>query len=224
MLTPKKKITRHQMKEDKLVTTYFRVNDYISKHSREVSYVAIGIVAILVLLFLMIRSKREAEQNASVELAKAKMEYARQAYPAAIDILKKLVENFDGTNSAGAGMIYLAHAYMKTQDYVNAENAFAAYLDDYDDDRMLSAAAAAGIAATYDERKEYAKAAELYEKAARRYADLIHGQILLMDAARCHALAGNKQAARGAIQRILEKYPKTAIVEDAKTYLAELGA
>lgn len=223
MLTPKKKIRRHQMKQDKLVTTYFKVNDYINQHSREAFYAAIGLLAVLVLVFLMIRSKREAEQNASVELAKAKMEFARQAYPAAIDILKSLVENYDGTKSAGIGMIYLGQTHMKTQDYASAERAFSAYLDDYDDDRMLAAAASAGIAATYDERREYAKAAELYEKAANKFAELMYAPTWLMDAARCYAQAGNPQNAQNALRKIIEKYPKTAMLEDAKLYLAELG-
>lgn len=223
MLTPKKKITRHRMKEDKLVTTYFKVNDYINQHTREISYAVIGVVAVLVLAFLMMRSKREAEQNASVELAKAKIEFARQAYPAAIDILKNLVDNYDGTKSAGLGTIYLAQAYIKMKDYVNAEKAFESYLDDYDDDRLLSGTAAAGIAATYDERKEYGKAAGLYEKAAGSYPDLMHAPTWLMDAARCFSLAGNQQRAKQTLNKILEKYPKTAILDDAKSYLAELG-
>jgi len=224
MLTPKKKLTRHQMKEDKLVTTYFKAIDYVNQHTREIAYAAIGIVVVLALAFFMIRSKREAEENASVELAKAKMEFSRKAYPAAIDILKKLVENYDGTKSAGLGTIYLAHAYMHQQDYANAQAAFEAYLDGYGDDDLLAGAATTGIAATYDERKEYAKAAELYEKAANNFSDLMYAPTWLMDAARCHANAGNKPSAQQALKKIIDKYPKTAILDDAKGYLAELGA
>jgi len=224
MLTPKKKITRHQVKEDKLVTMYFKANDYLNKHTREITYAVIGGVAVLALAFFLIRSKREAEENASVELAKAKMEYARRDYTKTIDILKKLIENYDGTTSAGMGTIYLAQSYLRLQDYPNAEAAFRSYLDDYDNDRLLSGAAAAGIAATYDERKEYLKAAELYEKAANDYSDLMYAPTWLMDAARCHAQAGNKQSAQQAIKKIIENYPKTTILDDAKSYLAELGA
>jgi TolA-binding protein len=224
MLTPKKKLTRHRMKEDKLVTTYFKVNDYINQHSREITYAVIGVVAVLALAFFMIRDKREREQNASVELAKAKIEFARQAYPTAIDMLKKLIENYDDTKSAGLATIYLAQAYMKSQDYVNAQSAFETYLEDYGDDPLLAGAAAAGIAATFDERKEYAKAAELYEKAANDFSDLMYAPTWLMDAARCHANAGNKQSAKQMLQKLIAKYPKTVILDDAKSYLAELGA
>lgn len=224
MLTPKKKLTRHQMKEDKLVTTYFKAVDYVNQHTREITYAVIAVLVVVALAFFMIRSKREAEENASVELAKAKLKFTSQAYQEAIDILKKLVENYDGTKSAGVGTVYLAQAYMKQQDFVNAEKYFQAYLDDYGDDDLLAGAATAGIAATFDERKEYAKAAELYEKAANEFAELMYAPTWLMDAARCYARAGSSQNAQNALRKIIDNYPKTAIVEDAKLYLAELGA
>jgi TolA-binding protein len=224
MLTPKKKLTRHQVKEDKLVTMYFKANDYLNKHTREITYAVIGIVGVLALSFYLVREKRMAEENASVELAKAKMEYIRRDYTKTVDILKKLIENYGGTRSAGMGTIYLAQSYLRLQDHPNAEAAFKSYLDDYNDDNILSGAAAAGIAATYDERKDYPKAAELYEKAANDYSDSMFAPTWLMDAARCYAQAGNKQSAQQVVKKIIETYPKTTILDDAKSYLAELGA
>ena len=223
MLTPKKKITRHQMKEDKLVTTYLKINNFIGAHQREITYVVIGVVALLALGVFMLRSKREAETKASVELVKAKMEFTRQAYPAAIDILKKLVDNYDGTPSAGLGTIYLGQAYLKSQDYTNAAQAFQTYLDDYGGDDLLSSAAMAGLAASFDERKDYAKAAQLYEQVAEKYPGVVYAPKWLLDAARCHVNAGEKPAAQQALKKIIEKYPKTAVLEQAKSSLAELG-
>jgi TolA-binding protein len=194
------------VKEDKLVTMYFKANDYLNKHTREIFYAVIGVVAVLALAFFLMRSKREADESASVELAKAKMEFVRRDYTKAIDILKKLVENYNGTKSAGIGTIYLAQSYLRMQDYPNAQTAFQA-----------------GIAATYDERKELAKAAEHYEKAANDFSDLMFAPTWLMDAARCQAQAGNKQNAQNILRTIIEKYPKTSILDDAKSFLAELG-
>jgi TolA-binding protein len=224
MLTPKKKLTRHHVKEDKLVTMYFKVNEYLNQHTREITYAALGAVAVVLLSWYMISSKRTAENDASVELAKAKIEFARRDYTKTVDILKKLQEIYDGTKSAGMGTMYLAQSDLRLQDYPNAEAAFKSYLDDYDDDRLLSGSAAAGVAATYDERKEYAKAAELYEKAASDFSDSMYAPTWLMDAARCYALAGNKPGAQQALKKIIENYPKTSILDDAKSYLAEFGA
>ncbi len=224
MLTPKKKLTRHHMKEDKLVTVYFKINDYINQHSREILFVVLGVVAVLGGAFYLSRMRSQGENQASVELAKGKMEFTRRAYPAAISILEKLLKEYEGTKSAGVGAIYLAHAYLQQQDYPNAQKAFEVYLNDYGDDELLAATAAAGIAATYDERKEYAKAAELYEKAANKYADAVYAPAWLMDAARCYKSANNKPAAQKVLKKLIEKYPKTAVLDDAKSYLAELGA
>jgi TolA-binding protein len=224
MLTPKKKLTRHQMKEDKLVTVYFKIYDSIHQHSREILLAVLGVIAVLGGTFYLSRMRSEGENQAAVELAKGKMEFARRAYPASISILEKLLKEYDGTKGAGIGAIYLAHAYLQQQDYPNAQKTFEVYLNDYGDDELLAATASAGIAATYDERKEYAKAAELYEKTANKYDDVVHAPAWLMDAARCYKNAGNKPAAQQALQKLIEKYPKTAVIDDAKGCLAELGA
>jgi TolA-binding protein len=95
-------------------------------------------------------------------------------------------------------------------------------LDDYDDDDILSVAAAAGVAATFVERGEHAKAAELYEKAAREYDNSYRAPELLLDAARSYRAAQNLDAARRVLGTLLDKYPDSRFSEDAKLLQAEL--
>ncbi|MEK7729176.1 MAG: tetratricopeptide repeat protein, partial [candidate division KSB1 bacterium] len=118
--------------------------------------------------------------------------------------------------------VYLANAFMFKKDYPVAERYYRTYLDDYDDDPILSAAAAAGIAATFDERGDFAKAAELYEQAAKKFSDSYRAPQLLMDAARCYRFAQKSEAALKALTELVEKYPKSKFVEEAKLLQAEL--
>jgi TolA-binding protein len=223
MLTPKKKLTRREMKEDKLVTAWFKLYNYLEQHTREVLYAMAGIVIVIAAIFFYQRSKVEAEQDASVELARAKSEYTKQNYAAAIDILKNLVSNYSGTQSAGVATIYLANAYLHTQDYASAENYYRRYLDDEDNDPILSVTAAAGLAATHEERGNYAQAAKLYEEFARQYDDSYRAPQLLMSAGRCFRLAGQPEGVRRALQKLIDKYPKSGLVEEAKLMMAEAG-
>ncbi len=225
MLKPQKRFTRvekKQMKEDKLVTFWFKAIEWIDQYQQ---YVLGGLAAIIILIagvFFYKNYKSGQEQHAAVQFANAKQLYDSQNYNAAVDTLVRLTNDYSGTASACVGTVYLANAFMFKKDYPVAERYYRTYLDDYDDDPILSAAAAAGIAATFDERGDFAKAAELYEQAAKKFSDSYRAPQLLMDAARCYRFAQKSEAALKALTELVEKYPKSKFVEEAKLLQAEL--
>ncbi len=225
MLKPQKKMTRREkthLKQDQLVTAWFKTSDYVEKNSK---FFLLGAVAVAVLIggsYFYKWYLAQQNQQASVLFATGKQAFDNQNYDAAIDSLGKLTNKYGGTSSAGVGTIYLANAFMQKKDYATAERYYLAYLDDYDDDRILSVAAAAGVAATFEERGENAKAADLYEKAARDYDESYRAPELLWEAARCHRAAQNLDAARRVLGALLEKYPDSRFSEDAKLMQAEL--
>ncbi len=225
MLKPQKRLTRRektQMKEDKLVTAWFKTMDYVEHNSKNFLF---GLAAVVVLAGAGYYYKwhlQQQEQQASVLFAVGKQAFENGNYDAALDSLGKLTNKFGGTTSAEVGTVYLANAFMQKKDYATAERYYRAYLDDYDNDDILSVAAAAGIAATYDERGDHAKAAELYENAARDYGKSYRAPELLMHAARCFRTAQNLDAARRVLGTLLEKYPDSRFAEDAKLMQAEL--
>lgn len=225
MLKPQKRLSRvekQQMKEDKLVTFWFKAIEWIEQYQQ---YVLGGVAAVVVIIagvFFYKNYKAGQEQQAAVQFANAKRLYDSQNYNAAVDTLVRLTNDYSGTQNAGVGTIYLANAFMFKKDYPVAERYFRTYLDDYDDDPILSAAASAGIAATFDERGDFAKAAELYEQAAKKFSESYRAPQFLMDAARCYRLAQKDDNALKALTQLVEKYPKSKFVEEAKLMQAEL--
>jgi outer membrane protein assembly factor BamD (BamD/ComL family) len=223
MLTPKKKLSRRELKEDKLVTTWFKATNWLEQHLRELSMAVGGVVVVVGLFVLFNWMKSRDEQNASEKLAQARAEYNKSNYAAAIPLLEKLVSDYGSTQSGGMATTYLANAYMQTKDYVNAEKYYKKYLDDGDDDPILKVSAAAGLAATQEARGEFAKAAKLYEDAAGDFADSYRAPQLLMSAARSYKQANQAEASRRVLQKLIDKYPKSELVEDAKMLMAEIG-
>ncbi len=222
MLKAKKKLTRREIKEDKLVTFYFKAQDFYRLYQKWVHY---GILAVVVLISLGIyiaNSKQEAEEKASVELARGKAAYQNEDYDVAIDILSALTSDFSGTRAAAMGTLYLAKAYLAKKDYEQAEAYFRKYLDDYGDDPILKTAAAMGIAVVYDERGDFEKAAELYEEAAQMDKDSFKSNELLLAAARCYKLAGKKDEAARVLEDLLERKPTGQVATEARLYLSEL--
>ena len=225
MLKPQKRLTRRektQMKEDKLVTAWFKTMEYVEQNSKNFLF---GLAAVVVLAgggYYYKWNLQQQEQQASVLFAVGKQAFDSQNFDAAIDSLGKLTNKYGGTTSAGVGTVYLANAFMQKKDYATAERYYRSYLGDYDDDDILSVAASAGVAATFDERGEHGKAAEMYEQAAKEYDKSYRAPELLLDAARCYRAAQNLDAARRVLGTLLEKYPDSRFAEDAKWMQAEL--
>lgn len=222
MLKPQKRLSKRELKQDKLVTAWFKVNDFVSHHSRDL---LLGVIAVVVLVagVLWYNSYQKSQENvASVLLAHGKNSYEKQQVQAAIDTLLKLVNNYSGTPSAAVGTVYLANAFFQKKAYADAEKYYRQYLDDYGDDPILRIAAATGIAATYDERGDFAKAGELYEKAAKENRDSFRAPELYLQAARCYHLSKKSTEAARALALLLKEYPEAKQVEEAKLLQAEL--
>jgi tetratricopeptide (TPR) repeat protein len=210
------------MKEDKLVTYYFKTTEYVRRNSRTISTGVTAFGIILLVLFLYQRNKHDKETKASVEFTKARTEYFQNNYESAINILQDLVDNFGGTKSAKEATYYLANAYFQTKKYDDAERYYQKYLESGDDD-ILKASALSGIAASYEERGNYAEAAKTYKKAAEKYSNGFLAPENLYNAARCFVLAGNKEAASDLLKKLLENYSDSNLKNDAEILLAELN-
>jgi TolA-binding protein len=221
MLKPRKRLTKRQIKEDKLVTYYFKVNDYIKQNSRFLSSAGIGLGVVVLVFFLYTKNQQGKEQKAAVELTKARIEYLNNNYDAAIGLLQNLVDNYGGTSGAKVGTYYLASAYFNIKKFDEAEGFYRKYLDD-DGDEILEAAALAGIAASLEEKEQYAEAAETYKEVATKYSESFLAPQSLYNAARCFELAGNQEEASNVLMLLIEKYPKSGIKNDAEIFLAEL--
>ena len=222
MLKPTRRLTRKKMKEDKLVTTYFKAVDYIDQNSKLVYGIAIGVAAIILLSTLFIRSKRSAELNASVELTKARVELGSNNGETAVDILKSMIDNYSGTRSAGRGIFYLANIYYDQEKYDEATHYYEKYLDDYNDDIIMSSSSYSGIGACFEQKNEYLKAATYYKKGAEKYSTHFEAPKQLMNAARCLRLANNKIEAQKLYQSIIDNYPESKYKRNAELYLSEL--
>lgn len=223
MLKARKRLTKRQIKEDKLVTYYFKVTDYLYRNSRNLASVA-GAVAVIILALLIYTSKqREKDQDAVVAFMEAKAEYFAQNYESAANKLENLVQTYEGTPSANTALFYLGNAYFQLKKYDQAEAAFREYVDK-GDDKVLRVSAMAGVAASLEEMGQYREAAQMYQEAAEDYPDSFQAPENLMHAARCYARAGQTAVAVETLKTLLDRYSEASITNEAEILLAELQA
>jgi len=228
MLRPKKKISKKEIKQDALVTTYARVTAFYEENKRPIgiatTVIAVAVIAVLVVL----KNRADANQSAMLQLGQVQEVFASGQYQAAIDGvpernvpgLKAIVENFGNSRGGELARFMLASALFELEKYDEALQQF----EDFSaPDDMLAASRFAGIAQCYEARKDYRQAAEYFEKAAGKNAKDISAPEYLNNAARDYGLAGEKERAIELYKRLKKNHPTSPYARDVDRFVAQMS-
>lgn len=228
MLTKRKKLTKKEIKEDKLVEFYYKTQSYIEENKNKVlMYVgAFAIVVVAVIFFLNYRSSRNEE--AGKLLSRVMDLYEQGSYLEAIEGkqgtnlvgLKKIVEDFGSTKNGETAKIYLANSYAFLGQYEKALE----YYEDYGGSNdIYNAAALAGQAGYYASKGEYEKAADLFKKAANVSKINPSRPDYLLRAGINYMKAGQKDEAKALFQIIRDDYKTSTAFAQVDRYFTELN-
>ncbi|MGO9480933.1 MAG: tetratricopeptide repeat protein [Candidatus Kryptoniota bacterium] len=229
MLKPRKRITKKELKQDKLVTSYFKVVDYLKNNRRIVSGTLTGIVVAVIVVVAYLNNRNSDNLKAATQLAGVLDYFNGGAYQIAIngdpthDItgLKAIVENYGSSESGEQAKIYLADCYYYLGDYDNALK----YFKDYDgSDRFLEASAYAGEAEIYEVNGNFEKAAEYFDRAASRDSKNFLAPQYLVGAARNYIKIGKKDRAIELLTRVQKNFANSQYAGNVDYYLAEAKA
>lgn len=224
MLAKKKKLSKKEMKEDKLVTSYFKVQQFFEEHQTKI---LAGIAAIVVIVVLTIVYSNKVEQDnteATTQLSRIIDVYNSGSYQEAIDGrpgtnlvgLKKIVEEFGGTEQGENARIFLAHSNYFLGDFDVAEE----YYSDYSgSNAILKASALAGEAACLESKGELKKAAGLYEEAAKISSENPSNSEYLLRAGINYKNSGSKEEAKDLFETIKKEYTGTIAFNEVDKYL-----
>lgn len=228
MLKPKKGISKREMKEDKLVTTYFKTRTWIEENRRIVTYIVAVPIALLAILWFVENNRRQSDQRATTELAKVFPLYDQGQYKLAVDGipqenirgLQSIVDEYGGSHSGEMAKLYLGDCYFNLKDYDKALK----YFGEVDfSDKLISSSALAGEGACYEALGKHEEAGELYEKAASKYMTTLQAPQDLFNAARNYSEAGNKDKAGQMLDRLKKEFPETSYARDVDRYRIEFG-
>jgi TolA-binding protein len=229
MLKPKKKITKRDLKEDKLVSTYFKATQYFYQNKKYFSWGITGLVVLFIAGVIYFNNRAADSEKSTTALGEILRYYDKAEYQIAIDGvpernvmgLKEIVEEYGGTHSGDLAKFFLGNCYFSLGNY----DAALKYFDDYGGSYSpLRASAVAGVAACYEGKGDNRRAAEYFERAASRSGDSQSSPEYLRDAARDYALSGNKDRAIELLKRLKKDYPTSTYVRDADRMLAEFSS
>jgi TolA-binding protein len=227
MLRPKKKLSKREIKEDALITSYVKATTFYEEHKKNIS---IGITVLVVAVFVVVvymKNRADNNEKALTQLGTIFQMYDAGQYQAAIDGvpeknipgLKSIVENYGNSRAGDLARFYLANAYFNAGHF---DEALTNFEDCSPPGELLEVSRLAGIAACYEAKGDHRKAAEAFEKAATKHGKDVNAAENLNNAARNYGQAGEKEKAIELYKRIKKNYPTTTFAREADRFITQL--
>jgi TolA-binding protein len=228
MLRPKKKISKRELKEDALVTTYVKLTSFYEANKRTISIAVTVLVVAVFAAVIYLKNRADNNEKATTALGEIYETYDAGQFQTAIDGipekniqgLKSIVDNYGNSAAGEIAKFYLASAYLQVGKY---DDALREFQDCSPSGELLSVGRLSGMGTCYESKGMFSEAAAYFEKAATQYPKNISAAENLNDAARDYALAGKKDKAIDLYRRIKKNYPTTAFARDADRFIAQLS-
>ncbi|HEY7728847.1 MAG TPA: tetratricopeptide repeat protein [Candidatus Eisenbacteria bacterium] len=219
------KLTKRQIKEDPLVTAAFRAREFWDAHGQKILIGIGALVLLLVLGYMILRARTQAEQRASGDLFRAELSVRQGDFPTAVQMLTELVENAPDTRAARHAMVLLGDALAGQQKPADAVTWYRKALDRAGRDRVLRDSARRGLAAALEDAGRFTEAAAAYAQIAEDGAtDNERGRAMSAQA-RCLLAAGQRGKATEMLRAVLAlPAVEQAVAQPARERLGELEA
>ena len=202
-----KKLTRHELKEDFLVTGAFRARQYLLENREKLLWGIAAFVLLILAAVWFMKSRREGGAQAETILTRANLELQTQQLPLALQDLRLLVEKHSGTRAGQEGLYYLANAYFQLGDYDQAEHYYGRFVQRSGNFPVITASAYAGLAICLELKGKTKAAAENFKKAVEASKKSSQTPDYLVGAIRTHAALGDSAQVRSFFARLKKDFP-----------------
>jgi len=220
----KRRLTKEELEQDPLIDTYNKVQSFYEQHQNSIIAAAIATILLIGGSIGYYYYSQSQEQSAQQLMGYAETYFLQADYQRALtgseeDFtvgFEQIINNYSRTDAANLARYYAAICEF------NLGNTEAAldYMDEYDvPDGILGVAPLSFYAVLHTELGQHEEAAELYVQAAEWDRNESTTPYNYLEAANAFHDAGNSQQAREYANRIIEEYPNSSQVADAKRLL-----
>ncbi|MHA1988408.1 MAG: tetratricopeptide repeat protein [Promethearchaeota archaeon] len=228
MLQKKKKLTKKEIKEDKLVSFVNKTLTFFEEYKSKIltyGLIAIGVIAAI---YFYLNQKMEENVLAGTELSRVMNIYEQGSYLEAIEGrqgsnivgFKKIVEEYGGTENGESAKIYLANCYSFLGNYDEAIKYYEDYSGNID---YFKAASLAGIAGYKASNGNYEKAAGLYLDASKVSESNSQNSDYLFNAGLNYLKIGNKEMAKDLFTKVKDEYSTSLARREVDNYISQVN-
>ncbi len=224
MLKAPKKYSKKELKHDPLLDTMVKTQTFYEENKKRIHGISGGFIAIILIIFLLSYLHQSNEEKAAILFGKAQVEYQDGNYAKARQFLEYLVDAYNGTTSGDQGLFLLANINFNQNKFDDARQLYQRFVDSYSGSEILLASGYAGLAACHEAQGDYIQAAENYLQAWQTAGDFPEAENYLFMAAVNFEFAGNKEKAHTYYQKLVDTYPKSRHLFEARAKLTLLAA
>jgi TolA-binding protein len=221
-LSPEKRITKAQMKQDRFMSVTLQSGEYIQKHKNQFIIGAAAVVALILIVIFINYNNKGKNADAVEMLGKAQLAAAMQQSALAVTDYRNIIEQYGSTKVADKACYYLAELYFQQKNYDTASIYFNMFIDKYGKDKMLLASAYGAAGACAEQKQDFTKAGEMFFKGGQTAESELQSPDMFMASGRNYAAAGKLDEAKNAYQQIIDKYKRSANFSNARKKLAEI--
>jgi tetratricopeptide (TPR) repeat protein len=203
----KRRLTKHQLKEDAFTTAIFSAREWVEQNLRMVLYGVGGVIAAIILIWAITHYFVGQESAAAALFGEGGVELRANNLSAAIIDFQRVVDEYGSSDVADLACFQLAEAHFRQRNFDDSRVAFQRYLDRYGNDPMLVASAWAGLAAIDEQANDFQSAAEKNIRAAKINLDSFEAPEYLRQAVRCAIEANDSALAMQAYTTLKENTP-----------------
>jgi tetratricopeptide (TPR) repeat protein len=228
MLRPSKKITKRELKQDALISSYAKMRTYYEDNQKTIKPAVAVLVVACIAVIVYVNNRNANNERALLELGKVFELYDQSQYQQAMDGipernivgLRSIVDNYGSSPAGELARFYLANSYFQLGKY---DEALAEFEDFSPTGPLLTISRFSGMAACYEAKGNYEDAAVYFEKAGVFDSKSADAAENLNNAARNYGLAGKKERALELYKKLKKDYPATSFGREADRFIAQLS-
>ena len=219
LFKPVKRLTKRQIKEDKLLISVAEAWEWIQANYPKVIGGAAGaVVLVLIVAYLAGRGERQSAEAAEA-FSKAQIAAMEGRIGDALIQGEEVSKQYEGTGAGAQAVLLVANAYFEMGRVAEARTAFQKCMDEYKGDPVMVYAGWNGLAACLEQEGKLGEAIAKYEGFAQKYAKSPFAPSALKEAARCYRQMGNAEKERATLQAIVDNYKTSPVAFEAQARL-----
>ena len=211
--------TKAELEEDRFLEWIVEAGEYVKERARIFVAGAAALLLLIIVINYVQASRETAKGEAAALLGRALIAEANGQMEEGLRLSEQLVDVYPGTPAAAQGLVLLGNRYFSQGRYAEAEKLYQTYLDEYGDVDVLEFSAWGGIAACYESRGDYRRAATKHLEYVANHEGSMQSALALMDAARCYRLAGDTEREKESLHRITSDYFDSPVASRARDQL-----
>ncbi|MEW6619710.1 MAG: tetratricopeptide repeat protein [bacterium] len=203
----KKKITRHDIKEDVLAMGIKRLIEYLRQNPAKLQTYAFVTLGTLVVGFILVWTFGGAIKGAEQQFAKAQTTYEKctplfkESYRQALNEYQKVMDKYGWSKWIRPAMFYKAVCLVQLEEYDQAKKLFEEFLKKYPK-HLLASSALQELAQIYEEKKDFETAVKTYQQIIQKYPEEFNINYAWVSIGRCYQELGDLKKAKEAYGKV----------------------